>query len=247
MFDLIAGTGGATQRRTILPTIVSMTVHAAVVAAIAIPALYAVGELPEIPTMMAFVAPLDAPPPPPPPAAPPAKAMPSQPAAPTRPDAAPIDAPATIEPESGFETIEPGVPGGVEGGIPGGIPGGVIGGISDAPLPPPPPPPPPPARPSPVRVGGQIEAPAVLVRIEPEYPQIAARAQIHGLVILEAIVGEDGAVRDVKVLRSVKFLDEAAIDAVKQWRYAPLLLNGHAMPFVLTVSLVFRVDTAVAR
>ena len=53
--------------------------------------------------------------------------------------------------------------------------------------------------------------------------------------------------RDVKILRSVKFLDEAAIDAVKQWRYAPLLLNGEAMPFVLTVSLVFRVDTNVTR
>lgn len=245
MFDLIAGTGVATQRRTILPTIVSMTAHGAVVAAIVIPALFAVGELPEIPTMMAFVAPLDAPPPPPPPALPPAKAMQSQPAALTRPDAAPIETPTTIEPESGFETIEAGVPGGVEGGIPGGVPGGVIGGISEAP--PPPPPPPPPARPSPVRVGGQLEAPAVLRRVEPEYPQIAARAQIQGLVILEAMVGEDGTVREVKVLRSVKFLDEAAIDAVKQWRYAPLLLNGEAMPFVLTVSLVFRVDTTVTR
>ena len=100
MFDLIAGTGAATERRTILPIIVSMTAHGAVVAAIVIPALYAVGELPEIPTMMAFVAPLDAPPPPPPPAAPPAKAMQAQPAGPTPPDAAPIEAPARIEPES---------------------------------------------------------------------------------------------------------------------------------------------------
>ena len=244
MFDPIAGEGPAAGRRTILTTVVSMTAHVAVVAAIVIPALYAVGELPEIPTMMAFVAPLDAPPPPPPPApALPVKAMESQPATHARPDAAPIEAPARIEPESGFEAIEAAVPGGVEGGIPGGVPGGVIGGISEGP----PPPPPPPARPAPVRVGGQIEAPAQLLRVEPEYPQIAARAQIQGLVILEAIVGEDGTVRNVKVLRSVKFLDEAAIDAVKQWRYAPLQLNGEAMPFVLTVSLVFRVDTAVAR
>ena len=247
MFDLTTGTGGATRRRTILPTLVSMTAHVAVVAAIVVPTLYAVGELPEIPTMMAFVAPLDAPPPPPPPPAapPPAKVRESQPAAPTRPDAAPIEAPARIEPESGFETIEAGVPGGVEGGIPGGVPGGVIGGISEAP--PPPPPPPPPARPLPVRVGGHMEAPAVLRRVEPEYPPLAARAQIQGVVSLEAIVGDDGTVRDVKVLRSVKFLDEAAIDAVRQWRYAPLLLNGKPMPFVLTVSLVFRVDTAAAR
>jgi protein TonB len=136
------------------------------------------------------------------------------------------------------------VPGGVEGGISGGIAGGIVGGIMDAP---PPPPPAPSAPKIPIRVGGQIAEPTVLVRVPPEYPEIAARAQIHGVVILEAVVDEAGTVQDVRVLRSVKFLDQPAIAALRQWRYTPLLLNGEPQPFVLTVSLTFRIESTVTR
>ena len=59
-------------------------------------------------------------------------------------------------------------------------------------------------------------------------------------MILEAQVGEDGSVKGVSVLRSIPLLDNAAMDAVKQWRYSPLVLNGTATPFVLTVTLTFR-------
>lgn len=242
MFDVIAGTRRPTKHRTAMPLIISMTAHVLAVAAIVIPALYVMDELPELPTMMAFVVPAAEPPPPPPPP-PPANAAEARQPAKAPPDAAPVEAPATIEPESGIERTDEGIPGGVEGGIPGGVAGGIVGGISEVP---PPPPPPPPAPRRPVRVGGQINAPAVLVRVEPAYPEIAVRALIQGMVILEALVGEDGQVREIKVLRSVKFLDQAAVDAVKKWRYSPLLLNGEAMPFILTVSLSFRVDTASA-
>jgi len=76
------------------------------------------------------------------------------------------------------------------------------------------------------------------------YPEMAQKAHIQGLVILEADVDEYGSVTNVKVLRSVKFLDEAAVDAVSQWRYSPLLLNGQPMPFVLTVTVSFTVEAA---
>jgi protein TonB len=66
-------------------------------------------------------------------------------------------------------------------------------------------------------------------------------AKVTGTVILEAVVATDGSVESVKVLRSVKFLDVAAVDAVKQWRYSPLVLNGVATPFVLTVTLTFSI------
>ena len=62
-----------------------------------------------------------------------------------------------------------------------------------------------------------------------------------GMVILEAVVATDGTVESVKVLRLVKFLDGAAVDAVKQWRYKPLVLNGAPTPFVLTVTLTFSI------
>ena len=64
-------------------------------------------------------------------------------------------------------------------------------------------------------------------------------AKIQGVVVLEATVGRDGRVEDVRVLRSVPLLDKAATDAVLQWRYAPLLLNGKAERFILTVTLTF--------
>ena len=130
------------------------------------------------------------------------------------------------------------MPGGVEGGIPGGVPGGVVGGLPND-IPPPPPPAPQPPR-APVRVGGQIQAPALVRRVEPIYPDIAVSARIRGVVILEALVNKEGRVVDLKVLRGAnRFLDEAAITAVKQWQYRPLVLNGLPESFVLTVVLTF--------
>jgi protein TonB len=75
--------------------------------------------------------------------------------------------------------------------------------------------------------------------VEPVYPGVAVSARIEGVVILEATVGRDGRVEEVRVLRSVPFLDRAATDAVLQWRYAPLLLNGKPERFILTVTLTF--------
>jgi protein TonB len=135
-------------------------------------------------------------------------------------------------------------PGGVEGGVPGGIPGGIVGGLTttDVILPPPPPPPAPVNR-TPVRVGGAVTTPALIQRVAPEYPNIAVNAKVQGVVILEAIVGRDGRVEEVKVLRSIPLLDAAAIAAVRQWRYSPLLLNGEPQRFVLTVTVSFSVDS----
>jgi protein TonB len=92
-----------------------------------------------------------------------------------------------------------------------------------------------------VRIGGNVQAPALLKRVEPTYPDIAIVAKVTGLVILEATVAADGTVESVRVLRSVKFLDQAAVDAVKQWKYSPLVLNGIPTPFVLSVTLNFSV------
>jgi protein TonB len=92
-------------------------------------------------------------------------------------------------------------------------------------------------------VGGDVKAPALLERVEPEYPAIAVRARVQGVVILEAVVDEQGRVEDVRVLRSIPLLDGAAIAAVQQWRYSPLLLNGQPARFVLTVTLSFSLST----
>ena len=190
--------------------------------------------------MMAFVAEASAPPPPPPPPPPPAAKSPGPASAKPAPSpgAAPVEPPSTIQPERPNDEGDIGVPGGVEGGIPGGVVGGVVGGLPGD-IPPPPPPAPPPPR-APVRVGGQIETPALVRKVDPVYPDVAVSARIRGVVILEANVDRDGRVIEVKVLRTAnRLLDDAAITAVRQWRYRPLILNGSPEPFVLTVVLTF--------
>jgi TonB family protein len=116
-----------------------------------------------------------------------------------------------------------------------------VGGLVGVVAPPPPPPPAPVAR-GPVRIGGQLTAPALLKRVEPTYPDLAAVSHVTGLVILEATVGTDGCVESVRVLRSQHPLfDHASVVALKQWQYTPLVLNGIATPFVLTVTFNFSV------
>jgi protein TonB len=124
------------------------------------------------------------------------------------------------------------VVGGVAGGIPGGAVGGVVGGI-----PAPPPPPPPPAQP--VRVGGQIKEPKKIKNVAPIYPPIAQSARVQGIVIIEATIGVDGRVTDARVIRPVALLDQAALEAVKQWVFTPTMLNGQAVPVIMTVTVNF--------
>src|SRR5262249_15437009 len=124
---------------------------------------------------------------------------------------------------------------GVEGGVVGGVAGGIVGGLAEAP--PPPPPPPPPA--APVRVGGNIKTPTQVKKVNPVYPAIAQSARVQGVVIIEATIGPTGAVQDAKVLRSIPLLDQAALDAVKQWVYTPTLLNGVPVPVIMTVTVNF--------
>jgi protein TonB len=248
MFDTITRRRSdvATKNRLLTAVVAALTHLAILAALIIVPLWYFTPALPSPSQIMAFVAapPLPPPPPaPPPPAAAPARRARHQPVkATSTPDrfAAPIEVPSKIEPEKLADARGmTGVLGGVEGGIEGGVVGGIVGGLSSALPPPPPPPVPPPAKPAPVRIGGQIKAPALLVRVDPVYPALAQAAQLKGIVILEATVSETGRVESVKVLRSVPLLDAAAVEAVKQWRYSPLRLNDRPTSFVLTVTLQF--------
>jgi protein TonB len=191
-----------------------------------------------------FVTPADAqpPPPPPPPPAAAARVTSSAAVAPRLPDEparflAPIEIPDQVRPDQGFDLgvpggVDGGVDGGVEGGVPGGVVGGIVGGLPDVA---------PPAPAKVIRVGGHIHAPKLAYRVAPEYPQLARDARVGGMVIVEAQVGTDGRVKVVKVLRGIPLLDEAAVEAVRQWRYQPLLLNGEPTQFILTVTVLFHV------
>lgn len=91
--------------------------------------------------------------------------------------------------------------------------------------------------------GGDVHAPVLLRRIEPDYPEAARRVGLQGTAILEAIITTSGAVEEVRVLRPVNpLLDEAAVRAVRQWRYRPATLNGRAVPVYLTVTVRFGIN-----
>jgi protein TonB len=152
----------------------------------------------------------------------------------SNPNAAPVEAPKEIAPEPpSAGAVSEGVPGGVEGGVPGGTLGGVVGGLPEAPPPPPPPPQ------APVRVGGNIKAPTKTKNVAPVYPPIAQSARVQGVVIIEATIGANGRVTEARVLRSIPLLDQAALDAVKQWQFTPTLLNGVPVPVIMTVTVNF--------
>jgi protein TonB len=242
MFDLIAGRERHLPSHATVPLLFSTFAQASVIALVAVlPLLFVTERLPEVPTMMAFVAEVPAPPPPPPPpvAVKPQSERPKADAAPTQNEfIAPLEEPARISELPDDEGVDGGVPGGVAGGIADGVVGGIVGGLPEAP-----PPPPAPTPKASVRIGGQIKPPHLLERLEPEYPPLAVAAHIQGVVILEATVNEEGAVTDVRLLRSVHpLLDREAERVLRQWRYSPVVLNDIRVPFILTVTLSFSLE-----
>lgn len=93
---------------------------------------------------------------------------------------------------------------------------------------------------APLRVGGKIHTPTKIKDVKPVYPAIAQSARVDGSVTIEATIGPDGKVADARVVRSVPLLDQAALDAVRQWEYTPTLLNGVPVPVLVTVTINFK-------
>jgi protein TonB len=142
----------------------------------------------------------------------------------------PLEAPSGITPEIGAENRAAGI----EGGVAEGIAGGVVGGTGTAPS----------ASAASgsgvMRVGaGGIRPPRKIKHVKPRYPDSALPARAQGAVIIEAIIGPDGMVQEAKVLHSVPSLDQAALDAVRQWVYEPPLLDGVPIAVIMTIVVNF--------
>jgi len=188
---------------------------------------------------------LIAPPPPPPPPPPPAAA----PVVHVKPQAHLIDAgklvaPKVIPKEIKIikEDAEPdvmgatgGVPGGVPGGQMGGVIGGVIGGVGGAP----PPPKPTQTR---IRQGGAVTAASLVNRVQPNYPPLARQTRISGTVRLHAIISKTGSVESLEVMSGHPLLVQAALDAVRQWKYRPTTLNGEPVEVDTTIDVIFSLN-----
>jgi protein TonB len=84
-----------------------------------------------------------------------------------------------------------------------------------------------------------VREPKKISDVRPVYPAIAQAAKVEGMVILEAVINQRGTVERVRVLRSVPLLDAAAVEAVRNWRYTPTLLNGTPVSVLMTITLHF--------
>jgi periplasmic protein TonB len=229
-------TNRARRRLSVLP--ISIAAHAIAVTAFVMSPFVTAVEMPVIASPGADWMPTVNPEPPSPP--PPPRTTPE--VAPN-PSTAPTEAPEGIAPEPPVRPTAPsdvGVAGGVDVGVSTG-PGALTDNSKGyVPVPPPMPAPEPSG---PVRPGGRIREPRKIVHVPPVYPEIARLSKKEGKVILEALLDVTGRVESVKVLRSEVFLDDAAIRAVKQWRYTPTELNGVPVPVLMTITVVFSLDT----
>jgi len=136
-----------------------------------------------------------------------------------------------------------GVPGGVPGGIPGGQIGGVLGGILSSTskvvavpklITP--------TAPKRIRVSQGVTEGRLILRIEPRYPVIALTARVQGTVVLNAVISKAGEIQNLVLISGHPMLVQAAIAAVKQWRYRPYLLNGEPVEVETTVNVNFQIN-----
>jgi periplasmic protein TonB len=224
--------------RNVWATVGSLTLQSLLLAAVIIIPLYHTQILPkrEMVTM------LYAPPPPPPAASNARRLQTAIPASTYR--AASISLP---NPERKAQEAPPasadaaggvvgGVPGGVVGGVPGGVLGEMLGSTSTAPVLAKAPEPTPVKR---IRLAQRIVEANLIHDVAPAYPPEAGRARIEGTVVLLAVIGKDGTVQDVRVESGLPILAQAAIDAVKQWRYRPYLLNGEPVEIDSRITINF--------
>jgi protein TonB len=151
---------------------------------------------------------------------------------------APVDAPSSLEPETGDE----GTPGGGEDGSEGGVDGiegpgvggfgeGTAGTAGSSGT----------ASSGPLRLGN-FAPPRKIKDVRPTYPQLARALQARGTVIIDITIGTDGKVRDTRIVHSVPELDQAALDAVRQWEYEPTRVNGSLVALIITVVVNFAVQ-----
>jgi protein TonB len=234
--DSLIESGGKLKTKRGRLTMFSFVLEAVIVGVLVLIPLLFTEALPKAQLMMALVAPPPPPPPPPPPAA--VKIVKQ-----VQTDIVngqlrtPTKIPKKVEIVKEEEAPPPmtaGVVGGVPGGVPGGQMGGVIGGIiSNTPI----------AVPKVavqrVRVSAGVTQGLVLHKVQPVYPPLARTARVQGSVVLAAVIGKDGTIQNLHVISGHPLLTQAALDAVKQWRYRPYILNGEPVEVDTQVTVNF--------
>ncbi len=130
-----------------------------------------------------------------------------------------------------------GVVGGVPGGVVGGTLGGVLNNIASAPVAVPKV-----ATPQKLRVSSGVAAGNLIHMVQPQYPPLARQARIQGTVKLQAVIGKDGSIQNLRVVSGHKMLAQAALEAVRQWRYKPYYLNGEPYEVEFEINVEFKLS-----
>lgn len=217
MFDTVLGRGVAPKTRWGVGTIVSVALHVGVLA-LAVYLSTTKPEEAETERVVTFVAP----PPPPPPPKGSTKPRTTKPRTPrpqqvlVQPVQVPVEVPEEAEAPPAEEADEeeedvPGVEGGVKGGVEGGVVGGVVGGTgpTDA-----------------VAFSEGMQRPQVLHMVKPAYTQEALHAEVQGRMVVRCVITPRGTVEQCRILKPLPYMEKAALDALSQWRFTPIRING---------------------
>src|ERR1700724_3244133 len=224
--DSLIESGNKLKTKRLGTTILSFLLQVGLIGVLILIPLIYTDALPKGNLMTFLVAPPPPPPPPPPPAAAAVKVVKIQSEVINGQLRTPTKIPNKVqmikEEEAPPDLGAGGVPGGVPGGIPGGSMGGVMGGIlgsTNAAIPKV-------ATPQRVRVSSGVSTGLLIKKVTPNYPQLAKTARIQGSVVLQAEISKEGTIQNLQLISGHPMLAPAAIEAVKQWRYKPYLLNG---------------------
>jgi periplasmic protein TonB len=235
--DSLIESGNKLKTNRLATTMLSVFLQVGLICILILIPLIYTDALPKANLMTFLVAPPPPPPPPPPPAAAPkvvkvqSEVINGQLRTPTKiPDKVQMIKEEETPPDMGG-----GVPGGVPGGIPGGSAGGVMGGILsaghvDIPKV---------AAPQRIRVSSGVSTGLLIKKVQPNYPPLAKQARIQGHVLLQAEISKDGTIQNLQLISGHPMLAPAAIEAVKQWRYKPYLLNGEPVAVETQVDVIF--------
>jgi periplasmic protein TonB len=235
--DSLIESGNKLKTKRFVTSIVSFIGQFALIGILILIPLIYTDALPKTQLMTFLVAPPPPPPPPPPPAAAP-KVVKIQTEVVNGQLRTPTKIPEKIQmikEEEAPPDMGAGVPGGVPGGIPGGSAGGVMGGIlssTQVAVPKV-------ATPQRIRVSQGVSQGLRIKMVNPNYPQLAKQARIQGQVVLQAEISKDGTIQNLQLISGHPMLAPAAIEAVKQWRYKPYLLNGEPVAVETTVVVNF--------
>jgi periplasmic protein TonB len=233
--DSLVESSGRIRTNQRWTTSLSFLIQAVLVCILILIPLIVTEGLPTRMLLSAIVAP-PPPPPPPPPPAPVVKTVPRVSEIVNGELKAPSKIPKKIEMIKEEEAPPPatGVVGGVVGGVPGGQAGGALGGLPQSTAPPPKL-----AAPQKLRISSGVAEGNLVNKVEPQYPQMAKIAHVQGDVVLQALISKNGAIENLRAVSGHPILINAAMDAVKQWKYKPYLLNGEPVEVETTITVRF--------